>query len=242
MTRRVLLLLLIMTAAASVAQVCDPPEVHPQTESAFDYVRAEIQGLRWMKRGVEMSHSIPPAAPPGDLQRSKQAELRNTMVKTLNNYYDCAARAVTPYKDSKITAVHDSVESILDGIEAIHQVNRQVLEALEVVDKAQSASDVDPSAAERLSKLSESEDKARAMITLGVKISTAALIRTKDDKLAGEQVAFTITDKQHDILVTEVGQLAKEKPHGSNFVDDCAEMLSSSLTKKLPTLKTQPAK
>ncbi len=242
MTCSGLLLLLIMTTAAAAAQVCDPPEVHPQADSAFDYVRAEIKGLGWMKRAVEMSHTIPPAAPPDDPQRSKQAEQRNAMVKTLNNYYDCAAQAMTPYKDSKIAAVHDSVESILNGIEAIQQVNRQVLEALAVIDRANNASDVDPAAAEQLVKLSESEDKARAMISLGVKVSTVALVRTKDDKLAGEPVAFTITDKQHDILVAEVGQLAKEKARGSNFVDDCADMLSSSLTKKLPTLKQQPAK
>jgi hypothetical protein len=237
MSRSALLLLLIMTAAAAAAQACDPPAVHPQVDSAFDYVHAEILGLRWMKRGVEMSHSIPTAAAPGDPQRAKQGELRNTMVRTLNNYYDCAAQAVTPYKDSKITAVHDSVESILNGIEAIQQVNRQVLEALAAIDRANNASDVDPSAVKRLAEFSASEDEARAMITLGVRISTFGLTRTKDNKPEGEPVAFTVTEKQHDILVAEAQQFAKEKSHNSSFIDACATILLSSLTKKLPTMK-----
>jgi hypothetical protein len=237
MTRVGLLFLLIITASASFAQVCDPLEVHPQTNSAFDYVRAEIKGLRWMRRGVELSQSIPAPAPPGDPQRAKQAQLRNTMVKTLNNYYACAAQAVAPYKDSKITAVHDSAESILNGIESIQQVNLQVLDALAVIDKAQAPSEIDPSVRERLSKLAESEDKARAAITLGVKIGALGLIRTKDDKPGGEPIAFTITEKQHDILVAEARQLTKEKSHDPNFVDDCADILSSLLRKKLPTLK-----
>ena len=229
--------MLIMTAAAAPAQVCDPPEVHPQTDSAFDYVRAEIKGLRWMRRGQEISRSIPPPAPPDDPQRSKQAELRNTTVTTLNNYYDCAALAVTPYKDSKIVAVRDSVEAILNGIESSQQINRQVLKEFAVIDKAQNASDVDPSVVKRLAEFSASEDEARAMISLGVRISTLGFTRTKDDKPEGEPVTFTITEKQHDILVAEAGQFAKEKGHNSSFVDTCANILLSSLTRKLPTLK-----
>jgi hypothetical protein len=237
MTRSGLLLLLIMTAAAASAQMCDPPEVHPRTDSAFDYMRAEIKGLRWTRRGQEISKSIPPPAPPGDPQRSKQAELRNTMVTTLNNYYDCAALAVTPYKDSKIAEVHDSVGAILDGIESSQQINLQVLKELAAIDKAQNASDVDPLAVKRLTEFSASEDEARAMITLGVRISTFGLTRTKDNKPEGEPVAFTVTEKQHDILVAEAQQFAKEKSHNSSFIDACATILLSSLTKKLPTLK-----
>jgi hypothetical protein len=229
------LLALILTTVAASAQVCDAPEIHPQVDSAFDDVRAEIKGLGWLRRGQEISKSIPAPAPPDDPERSKQAELRNTLVITLNNNYDCAARFVAPYKDSKIVTVRDSVESILTGIETSKQVNREALKELAAVDKAHNASEVDPSITERLDKLTKSENEARAMISLGVKISTLGLVRTKDDKPAGEPVAFTITGRQREILTEEVAQFVKEKSRDPSFVDDCANMLLSLLNKKLPT-------
>jgi hypothetical protein len=89
---------------------------------------------------------------------------------------------------------------------------------------------------DRLNRLTAPEDKARAMIVLGVKISAFALVRTKDDKPTGEPVAFTISARQHDILAKEVGQLLKQE-HNPSFVDACANTLSSLLARDLPTLK-----
>lgn len=99
-------------------------------------MRAEIKALRWIRLGVEVSQSIPAPAAPGDLQRSKQAELRNSMATTLSNDYDCAAQAITPYKGSKLGDVRDSAEAIVNGIVASQQNNRQVLEQLAVIDRA----------------------------------------------------------------------------------------------------------
>ncbi len=231
------LLLFILTAASALAQMCDAPDAHPQADSAFDYVRAEIRALRWIRLGVEVSQSIPAPAAPGDPQRAKQAERRDTMATTLNNDYDCAARAVTPYKESKIADVHDSVEAIVNGIAASQENNRQVLEQLAAIDRARNASEVDPATMDRLKKLTASEDQARAMIVLGVKISAFALVRTKDDKPTGEPVAFTISARQHDILAKELGQVLKQREHNPSFIDACANTLSSLLARDLPTSK-----
>ena len=89
----------------------------------------------------------------------------------------------------------------------------------------------------KLQDLTKVEDNARALIMGGVKMSTYGLVREKLVDESTEPFAFTITAKQREALLADAQALAKRTNASGprNFVDGCAEILLTTLTKKLPT-------
>jgi hypothetical protein len=228
-------ILFLLFATTCLAQDC-VPEPHPQVDSAYGYVRAEIKGLQSIRLALLEEQKIPAPAAPTDPDRAKKAADRNKIAKGLAKYFDCATRMVTPYRESKNKRVQESVESILSGIKKTTDVNAQVLEALAIVDTAPSADKVDPATMKKLSDLTKDEDNARALIMGGVKMSTFAITKEKIVDEDTEPYAFSITAKQRDSLLADARELAK-RPNPSapkNYIDGCAEILLTTLNRKLP--------
>src|SRR3954466_16376686 len=103
---KLVLCLALMLVQSCFAQECTP-EAHPEPNSAFSYVRAEIKGLRALRLAMAEERKIPAPAAPDDPQRVQKAETRNTIAKGLGKYYDCASRLVAPYKDSNNKRVRE---------------------------------------------------------------------------------------------------------------------------------------
>ena len=236
MRREFLLVVCLLVPAISVAQECQPTD-KAEPESNFAYIRAEIKSLQWLRLAILESKKIPSSTPPGDPERAKKAELRNTLAMGLAKFYDCATQYVEPYGESKNKAIHESANGLMAAIRSSKEVNQNVLAELQQLDKAQSKEDIDPEAAKRLEDLTSQENDARTAIQAGVKVSTFGIVRLKDpEDPQSDPVAFLITAKQRDELLAEVKQLAKKKPEETTYIDTCAEILLSLLNKKLPTL------
>lgn len=228
-------LFFLVLAQTCFGQEC-VPEDHPEPDNAFVYARAEIKALHWIKQALAEEGKIPAPAPPGDPKRAEKAATRNTIARGLTRYYDCAAKFVEPYRDSKNKNVRESVDAILSGIAKSNEVNGQVLEELQQIDKTPSSEEVDPRAMKRLVDLTKVEDNARTLIMGGVKLSTYGLVRERSTAEETIPIAFTITAKQHETLLAETKELAKKKNiHDvDNLIDKCAEILRMTLTQQLP--------
>lgn len=233
---KLLLITVLALAPACTAQECTP-EAHPQAESAFAYVKAEIQALQTLRQAQEEEKKIPAPGAPGDPQRAQKAATRNNIARSLSKYYDCSSRWITPYKNSTNDRVRESVQAFLSGLEQKTSVNNQVLEALQIVDKAESADAVDKTAMKKLSDLMKVEDNARALIMGGVKMSTYSLVKEKINEEDTTPYAFRITAKERDALLADTQKLARKSNASDpqSFIDGCAEILLSTLRQNLPT-------
>jgi hypothetical protein len=230
----------VLLAALLLAQTCFgqtcPSEASPNPDSAFAYARAEIKALQSIRQALAESQKIPPPVPSTDPDRMEKASLRNTIAKGLATYYDCAAQFVAPYKDSKNGSVNASANALLNGIRSSKDVNDRALKGLQAMDKAPIGEEPDPDVMKRLVDLAKVEESARNMITGGVKMSTYGLVRLDTDPDEPKPIAFLITAKQLQNLLADARDLASKKSNVETYVDTCAEILLSTLTRNLPTL------
>ena len=236
MRREFLLIACLITASVCTAQECEP-EAKPEPDNPFAYVRAEIKTLQWLRLALLESKKIPPPLPPGDPERAKKAELRNTIASGLTKFYDCGMKYVEPYRESKNPAVHESANGLLTAMQTSREVNRSVLNELQQIDKVQSQEDIDPEAAKRMDDLSSQENDARTAIQAGVKVSTFSITKLKNpEDPQSDPVSFLINAKQRDDLLAEVKSFTKSKSEEPTYIDACVQILDSVLSKKLPTL------
>jgi hypothetical protein len=236
MRSKIVPFLVLMLAQMCSAQVC-LPETQPQPDNAASYIRAEIKTLRWIRYALNESKKIQPPTTPNDPGRLHKMVVRRTVANLVSDDYDCAARYLQPYKASKNKYVRDSVESLLAGIDTTKQINGHLLQEMEAVDRATKAEDIDQIAiAKRLGDLTSSQKDVRKIVMVAVKLSTFGILRVEGGDDNSRPVAFTITAKQRDGLLTDAQKLAKEKEQPENYVDVCAQFLVSTLKKQLPTL------
>lgn len=226
----------LLSASVCVGQDC-PQEPKPEPENGYAYLQAEIKALQWMRLAESQSKKIPAPVPPGDPEREKKAQVRDVLANGLGKFYDCAISQVAPYRDSKNPAVHESANGLLTAMQSSKEVNRNVLAELQQLDKVQSKEEIDPGTAERLNALTTQENDARTAIQAGVKVSTFAITKLKDaTDPQSEPVAFLINAKQHDELLAAARELLPKKPEESSYIDTSAQILVTTLNKKLPTL------
>jgi len=231
-------LVVIMMTQTCLAQQCAPA---PGTDDPVAYVQAELQALQWIRQALIEGAKIPAPVPPDDPKRKERAAARNASARGLAKYYECASKHIAPYKESKNKYVRDSAEAFVNGIRTSTEVNRRVIEELEAIDKVATSDQVDPEATKRLVDLTTVEDKARAMITGAVKMSTFALVQLKPNDQQAEPVAFTITSTQRDALLHEIEEFRKQGTEAASFLGSCVTILLNTLNQKLPFPRPRPA-
>jgi hypothetical protein len=74
----------------------------------------------------------------------------------------------------------------------------------------------------------------RGMSMAATKMSTFSILVIKEEGDTATPIAFSITPKQRETLLTDVRELKKKKG-GDTYVDLCADILLSTLTKQLRT-------
>jgi hypothetical protein len=129
----------------------------------------------------------------------------------VSNNYDCAARVLTLYKNSRNESVRASVDSLLAAISTTKDINIGMVKSMELLNKAEKPDDID------LVAIAEMLANVKSM-----------------QKEVANPIAFTITPTQRATLLTEVQELAKKNGQFTS-VDACADILRGTLAKQLPT-------
>lgn len=238
MRPKCLLLFLFVLVTACSAQVC-LPEAQPQPDSPYAYIRAEVSALQWMQDALTESEEIQPLPPASDPQRLHKTVDLYTVVQNVSDDYDCALSILEKYKDSKNESIRVSVDAYLTAIRTTKQLNTQLLEMMESLNKAEKPEDLDQVAlAKMLANAKGLQKDVRTMAVLGAKMSTFAILRREGEGDDAKPVAFTITSRQRAQLLADVRELAsglRKKKDSYTYVDGCAAILLSTLTMQLPT-------
>jgi hypothetical protein len=234
MQSKYFLLLLLVLAKPCAAQLC-MPEQKPQPNSPYAYIRAEIKALQWIRSGLTESEKLQPVPHGSDPEWMHRAVIRYTVVNTVTDDYSCALAMLEPYKDSKNESIRASVEGLLEAIAMSKKVNALFLEMMESTEQAKKPEDINQMAiAKGLADLTSLQKDIHKMAMVSVKLSTFGIVRLEGDDDNAKPVAFTISPTQRATLLAEVRRLAKNNGRNT-YVDLCAEILLSTLTKQLPT-------
>lgn len=227
-----LLLVLALLPKAS-AQLC-MTETHPQPDSGYAYIRAEVKALQWIRSGVTESRKIQPPDLNDPERLHKTVELY-TAVQATSNDYDCAVALLTPYRQSKNGSISTSADSFLKAIQMTKEINADLVGMMESLNKATKAEDIDQQAiAKMLASLKGLQKDVRTMSMAAAKLSTFSILVQGDQDT--KPTAFSITATQRDTLLADVRELKKKKGDDT-YVDLCADILLNTLTKPLRTEK-----
>jgi hypothetical protein len=223
---------LLVLAKPCSAQVCLPGEVQP--ESGYAYIRSEIKALRWMRSALLESQKMqtyPPTDDPKDFHKTVEFY---SVVQRVSDDYDCAARILSNYKDSKNESIHTSVDALLTDIQGTKDINAQLVALMESLNKATTAEDIDQVAiAKALATIKSAQGDAMTLAMGGAKMSTFGILAVQSNGYDAKPTAFTITAAQRGTLLADARDLAKVK--SNTYVDNCANILVSALTRELPT-------
>ena len=220
---------------ASLAQVC-LPESSPQPDSGYAYMRAEIKALQWVRLASAESQKFQPLPPSSDPDRVHKAVALYTAVDNVSTDYDCAARILTNYKNSKNEGVRASVDALLEAINTTKAINEAMVGTMESVDKATKAQDIDQLAiAKMLANIKGMQKDVQQLAIAGAKLSTFGIVRTAGEGDDAKPIAFELTATQRATLLADVKELIAHKGQGQyTVVDGSAEILLKALTRQLP--------
>lgn len=228
-----LVLGLLVLPKASYAQLC-MPESQPQPNSGYAYLRTEVKALQWIRRALTESDKLQPPLMDDPERLHKTVELY-TSVQTASDDYDCAAAILAPYKDGKNESMSASVDSFLTAIHTTKEINADLIEMMESLNKATKAEDIDQQAvAKTLANIKSMQKDVRTMSMAATKMSTFSILVIKEEGDTATPIAFSITSKQRETLLADVREL-KKKEGEYTYVDFCADILLSTLTEQLPT-------
>jgi hypothetical protein len=237
LTTFLLILGLLVIPKASYAQLC-MPESQPQSNSGYSYIRAEVKALQWIRSGLTESQKMQPPTLDDPQRLHKNVELYAT-VNTVSDDYDCAISILEKYKDSKNESIHESVESFLLAINTTKQINKDLMEVMESLNKAQKQEDIDQVAiAKMLGNVKSMQKDVRTLALAAAKMSTFGILRIEGGGDDAKPIAFLITSRQRTTLLADVRELAselKKKKDDYTYVDGCAAILLSTLTMQLQT-------
>jgi hypothetical protein len=223
------LLLIALLPTASYAQLC-MTETHPQPDSGYAYVRAEVKALHWIRSAVTESRQIQPPDLNDPEHLHKTVELY-AAVQAASDDYDCAVSLLTPYKQSKNGSISTSVDSFLKAIQMTKEINTDLVGLMESLNKATKAEDIDEQAiAKMLATVKGLQKDVRTMSMAAAKLSTFSILVQGDEDT--KPTAFSITAKQREALLADVRGLKKKD---DTYVDLCADILLDTLTKQLRT-------
>jgi hypothetical protein len=222
--------LMLLLVPKAPAQLC-MTETQPQPDSGYAYVRAEVKALQWIRSAVTESDKIQPP-PMNDPERLHKTVELYTAVQTVSDDYDCAVSILVPYKASKNDSISTSVDSFLKAIQTTKEINADLVEMMESLNKATKMEDIDQQAtAKMLGNVKSMQKDVRTLSMAAAKMSTfGILIQGNEDTTP---TAFSITAKQRETLLADVRELKKKKD--DTYVDVCADILLNTLTKQLRT-------
>ncbi len=227
-------LLLFSIAQGCFAQVC-MPEVQPQPNSPYAYIRVEIKALKWIRYALTETQEIQPPAATDDPERLHKLVNMYKVAETVSDDYGCATLLLKNYKDSKVDTVAQSAQTLLEGIETTKDINAGLVGMMEALYKAEKPEDIDHiGIAKMLANVQGIQKDVRNLTMVGVKLSTFAILRTQGEGEDAKPAAFSITEKQRSTLLDESQELAKRDGQYT-YVDGCAEILLGTLKKQLPT-------
>jgi hypothetical protein len=222
-----LLLVLSLLLPKASAQLC-MTETQPQPDSGYAYIRAEVKALQWIRSAVTESNKIQPPDLNDPERLHKTVELY-TAVQTVSDDYDCAVAILTPYKDSKNDSIHLSVDSFLKAIQTTKEINADLVGMMESL-QATKAEDIDQQAiAKMLANVKGLQKDVSTLSMAAAKLSTFSILVQGDEDT--KPTAFSIPPRQRETLLADVRELKKKKD--DTYVDVCADILLSTLTKEL---------
>lgn len=228
-------LLFLGIAQVCGAQVCIP-EVLPQPNSPYSYIRGEIKALKWIRYALTEMQKVQSPLDGNDPERLHKLVNMYTVAETASDDYSCATLLLKSYKDSKDDTVADSAQTLLKAIETSTMINTKLMGTMEALYKAEKSEDIDQvGIAKMLANIQSLQKDIRNLTMAGVKMSTFAILRIQGEDDNARPVAFTISEKQRAILVGEAQDLRAEGKDQFSVVDGCAEILLTSLKQRLPT-------
>jgi len=224
-----------LLAQPSSAQLCMPIKAGPEPDSGYSYIRTELVALKWLRAALQESAKFQPINRDDPQRMHKSVEFYDA-VNNVSDDYDCAASLLKPYKDSKNESIRESVDSMLLAIKSIKEVNAELVEMMESLNKATKAEDINQTEiAKALANLKSIQGDVRTLTMAGVKMSTFAILRiegTGDDQ---KPVACFITAAQRRTLLEEIHQLGRKSGKEVTYVDACVDILTNTVTPNLPT-------
>lgn len=227
--------LLLLLAHSCSAQICMPIKAGPEPDSGYSYIRTELVALKWVRAALKETDKFQWISADDPARLHKSVELYG-VVNNVSDDYDCAASLLTAYKDSKNEPIRASVDSMLLAIKSIKEVNATLIEMMETLNKATKPEDINQTQiAKTFADLKSVQSYVRTLMMAGTKMSTFGILRmegTGDDQ---KPTAFLITALQRDTLLEETRQLGRKKDKEETYVDVCVDILTTTLTSKLPT-------
>ena len=150
------------------------------------------------------SHKIQPPSMNDPERLHKTVELY-TAVQTVSDDYDCAVAILPPYKDSKNDSISTSVDSFLKAIQTTKEIDADLVEMTEALNKATKVEDIDQQAiAKRLAGIKSLQKDVRTLSMAATKMSTFGILVIKEEGDTATPIAFSITAKQRETLLGDV--------------------------------------
>ena len=228
-------LFLLGIAQVCFAQVCIP-EVQPQPNNPYSYIRGEIKALKWIRYALTEMQKIQSPLDGNDQERLHKLVNMYTIAEAASDDYSCAALLLKNYKDSKDDTVADSAQTLLKVIETSTQINTKLVGTMEALYKAEKSEEIDQvGIAKMLANVQSLQKDVRNLTMVGVKMSTFSVLRIQGEDDNARPVAFTISEKQRAALLGEAQELRAEGKDQNSVVDGCADILISILKSQLPT-------
>jgi hypothetical protein len=235
MQKVLLCLLLILSARSCHAQVCVPTKAGPLPESGYSYIRTEILALQWIRTATTETEKLQWVTPDDPQRLHKSIEFYTT-ANSVSDDYDCAAFLLTPYKDSKNEAIHNSVDALLLAIQITKEININFTTMMESLNKVKKADDIDEQEiAKTFADIKTLQKTVRSLTMGGVKMSTFGILHIDGTGDDAKPTAFSITATERQTLLSETKALAKAKGKEESYIDLCADILLTMLTSTLPS-------
>jgi hypothetical protein len=215
------------------------PEIQPETNSGYAYMRAEIRALQWIRSAVIETGKIKPLPPAADPQRIHQMVSRYTAFQTAADDYTCATSILTKYKESPDGSIRGSVDNFLAVIGTTQELNGHLLAMLESIEKASKPEDINQEEiAKHLAAIKSLQKDVLGLAMMATKLSTFAILRGEGGDDNWKPVAFTITATQRTTLIAEAQRLIDKL----TYVDGCVDILLGALRRQLPVADSTPKK